>query len=160
MAKQRDLFMAGAVARQIDKDLAGSIFDLMEKLPAMVSIIALCCLCAGLLSDGLAQSTLSGVFMAAVLSAEMQNTDKIVTYVDECHAMGLKIVPPDVNVGQFNFTVNDTGDIVYGLGAIKGLGEGPIEAIISERQKKPFENLLDVCQRLDSQVVNRRSQEA
>ncbi|MEC8471872.1 MAG: DNA polymerase III subunit alpha, partial [Pseudomonadota bacterium] len=79
---------------------------------------------------------------------------------DECHAMGLKIVPPDVNVGQFNFTVNDTGDIVYGLGAIKGLGEGPIEAIIAERQKKPFENLLDVCQRLDSQLVNRRSQEA
>ena len=98
--------------------------------------------------------------MAAVLSAEMQNTDKIVTYVDECHAMGLKIVPPDVNVGQFNFTVNDTGDIIYGLGAIKGLGEGSIEAIISERQEKPFESLLDVCQRLDSQVVNRRSQEA
>ena len=61
-------------------------------------------------------------------------------YVDECHAMGLKIVPPDVNVGQFNFTVNDSGEIVMAL-APSGAGEGPIEAIISERQKKP----LKVC---------------
>ena len=161
MAKQRDLFMAGAVARQIDKDLAGSIFDLMEKFAgygfnkshsAAYALVSY--------QTAWLKAHYPEFFMAAVLSAEMQNTDKIVTYVDECHAMGLKIVPPDVNVGQFNFTVNDTGDIVYGLGAIKGLGEGPIEAIIAERQKKPFENLLDVCQRLDSQVVNRRSQEA
>ena len=161
MAKQRDLFMAGAVARQIDKDLAGSIFDLMEKFAgygfnkshsAAYALISY--------QTAWLKAHYPEFFMAAVLSAEMQNTDKIVTYVDECHAMGLKIVPPDVNVGQFNFTVNDTGEIVYGLGAIKGLGEGPIEAIISERQKKPFESLLDVCQRLDSQVVNRRSQEA
>ena len=161
MAKQRDLFMIGAVARQIDKDLAGSIFDLMEKFAgygfnkshsAAYALVSY--------QTAWLKAHYPEVFMAAVLSAEMQNTDKIVTYVDECHAMGLKIVPPDVNVGQFNFTVNDTGDIVYGLGAIKGLGEGPIEAIISERQKKPFESLLDVCQRLDSQAVNRRSLEA
>ena len=161
MAKQRDLFMAGAVARQIDKDLAGSIFDLMEKFAgygfnkshsAAYALISY--------QTAWLKAHYPEFFMAAVLSAEMQNTDKIVTYVDECHAMGLKIVPPDVNVGQFNFTVNDTGEIVYGLGAIKGLGEGPIEAIISERQEKPFESLLDVCQRLDSQLVNRRSQEA
>ncbi|MEE3086994.1 MAG: DNA polymerase III subunit alpha, partial [Pseudomonadota bacterium] len=161
MAKQRDLFMAGAVARQIDKDLAGSIFDLMEKFAgygfnkshsAAYALVSY--------QTAWLKAHYPEFFMAAVLSAEMQNIDKIVTYVDECHAMGLKIVPPDVNVGQFNFTVNETGDIVYGLGAIKGLGEGPIEAIIAERQKKPFENLLDVCQRLDSQLVNRRSQEA
>ena len=160
MAKQRDLFMEGAVARQIDQDLAGSIFDLMEKFAGYGFNKSHSAAYALSLSDGLAQSTLFGFFMAAVLSADMQNTDKIVMYVDECHAMGLKIVPPDVNVGQFNFTVNDSGEIVYGLGAIKGLGEGPIDAIISERQKKPFESLLDFCQRLDSQLVNRRSHEA
>ena len=161
MAKQRDLFMEGAVARQIDQDLAGSIFDLMEKFAGYgfnkshSAAYALVSYQTAWLKAHYPQ-----FFMAAVLSADMQNTDKIVMYVDECHAMGLKIVPPDVNVGQFNFTVNDSGEIVYGLGAIRGLGEGPIEAIISERQKKPFESLLDFCQRLDSQLVNRRSQEA
>ena len=161
MAKQRDLFMAGAVDRQIDKKLAGSIFDLMEKFAgygfnkshsAAYALISY--------QTAWLKAHYPEFFMAAVLSAEMQNTDKIVTYVDECHAMGLKILPPDVNVGQFNFTVNDSGDIVYGLGAIKGLGEGPIEAIILERLKKSFKSLLDLCQRLDSQLVNRRSLEA
>ncbi len=98
--------------------------------------------------------------MAAVLSADMQNTDKIVTLIDECRSMELVIIPPDVNVGQFNFTVNDNGEIVYGLGAIKGLGEGPVENLLKARQEKPFTGLLDMCQRIDSQTVNKRTMEA
>ena len=161
MAKQRDLFLTGAVDRQIDKALAGSIFDLMENFAgygfnkshsAAYALVSY--------QTAWLKAHYPEFFMAAVLSAEMQNTDKIVTYVDECQAMGLKVLPPDANIGQFNFTVNEEGGIVYGLGAIKGLGEGPIEAMISERQKKPFESLLDLCQRLDSQLVNRRSLEA
>ena len=74
--------------------------------------------------------------------------------------MGLKIVPPDVNVGQFNFTVNDAGDIVYGLGAIKGLGAGPVEHLLRARSEALFENLLDICTRVDSQTVNKRTMEA
>ena len=125
MAKQRDLFMEGAVARQIDQDLAGSIFDLMEKFAgygfnkshsAAYALVSY--------QTAWLKAHYPEFFMAAVLSADMQNTDKIVMYVDECHAMGLKIVPPDVNVGQFNFTVNDSGEIVYGLGAIKGWVKG------------------------------------
>ena len=99
-------------------------------------------------------------FMAAVLTAEMQNTDKIVTLIDECHEMGLTIVPPDVNTGEFNFIVNDKGEIVYGLGAIKGLGEGPVESILKARADGPFNELLDLCLRINTQSVNKRTMEA
>ena len=74
--------------------------------------------------------------------------------------MELVLVSPDVNVGQFNFTVNGQGEIVYGLGAIKGLGEGPVESILSAREGAPFSSLLDLCQRVDSQTVNKRTMEA
>ena len=99
-------------------------------------------------------------FMAAVLSADMQNTDKIVTLIDECRSMKLAIVPPDINRGQFNFTVNDQDEIVYGLGAIRGLGEGPVGSILAARADGPFTNLLDICQRVDTQNVNKRTMEA
>ena len=72
--------------------------------------------------------------MAAVMSADMDNTDKIVTLVDECKNMGWTILPPDVNSGLYKFTVNEDDEIVYGIGAIKGVGEGPIEAIIEARE--------------------------
>ena len=72
-------------------------------------------------------------FMAAVMSSDMQNTDKVVTFIEECRNMGLTVLPPSVNNGEYMFGVNDDGHIVYGLGAIKGLGEGPIEAIVQAR---------------------------
>ncbi len=76
--------------------------------------------------------------MAAVLSADMQNTDKVVTLIEECRAMGLKIVPPDINKGQFNFTVNEADEIVYGLGAIKGLGEGARRRDTQSARRRAF----------------------
>ena len=63
--------------------------------------------------------------MAAVLTSDMQNTDKVVTFIEECREMGLELILPDVNQSQFGFTVNDDNAIVYGLGAVKGVGEGP-----------------------------------
>ncbi len=161
MAKQRETFMQGAEAREIDPKLAGSIFDLMEKFAgygfnkshsAAYALVSY--------QTAWLKAHYPAYFMAAVLSADMQNTDKLVTLVDECNQMGLKIVPPDVNVGQFNFTVNDEGEIVYGLGAIKGLGAGPVEALLRARAEAPFESLLDICQRVDSQTVNKRTMEA
>ncbi len=89
-------------------------------------------------------------FMAAVMTADMDKTDKIVTLVDECQRMGLTIIPPDVNSGQYRFTVNRQGHIVYGIGAVKGVGEGPIEAIIEAREAGgPFRDLFDFCNRVD-----------
>jgi DNA polymerase-3 subunit alpha len=153
--------MRGSEARGVDTDVAESIFDLMEKFAgygfnkshsAAYALVSY--------QTAWLKTHYPAYFMAAVLTADMQNTDKIVTLIDECREMNLNIVPPDVNLGQLNFTVNDAGEIVYGLGAIKGLGEGPVENILKARQASPFNDLLDLCQRIDSQAVNRRTMEA
>jgi len=162
MAKQRELFMEGALGRGIDADLASNLFDLMEKFAgygfnkshsAAYALVAY--------QTAWLKAHYPPEFMAAVMSADMQNTDKIVTFVDECHSMGLNLTPPDVNAGQLGFSVNDRGDIVYGLGAIKGLGDGAIESIIENRQKDgPYKDLFDFCSRVDLRKVNKRSLEA
>ena len=161
MAKQRETFTQGATARGIDQGLAESIFDLMEKFAgygfnkshsAAYALVSY--------QTAWLKAHYPAYFMAAVLTADMQNTDKIVTLIDECRSMKLTILPPDVNVGRFNFTVNDNGEIVYGLGAIKGLGEGPVERILAAREDGPFESLMDLCSRVDAQTVNKRTMEA
>lgn len=161
MAKQRVTFTEGAVQQGIDQGLAESIFDLMEKFAgygfnkshsAAYALVSY--------QTAWLKAHYPAYFMAAVLSADMQNTDKIVTLIDECRSMNLVIVPPDVNVGRFNFTVNDAGEIVYGLGAIKGLGEGPVEKILAAREDGPFASLMDLCSRVDPQTVNKRTMEA
>ena len=161
MAKQRATFTEGAVAKGVRENIAESIFDLMEVFAgygfnrshsAAYALIAY--------QTAWLKTYHPAYFMAATLSAEMQNTDKIVTLIDECRSMELVIIPPDVNIGSFNFTVNDNGEIVYGLGAIKGLGEGPVEVLLQARNQKPFSSLLDLCQRVDSRTVNRRTMEA
>jgi DNA polymerase-3 subunit alpha len=96
-------------------------------------------------------------FMAAVLSADMHNTDKVVTLIEEVRTMKLRLDAPDVNTSEFKFTVNDEGRIVYGLGAIKGVGEGPVEAITEARQDGPFKDLFDFCARVDLKRINKRT---
>lgn len=72
--------------------------------------------------------------------------------------MGLKVTPPDINTGQHHFSVNDNGEIVYGIGAIKGVGEGPIEALITAREQGGiFKDLFDLCARVDLKKINRRT---
>ena len=158
MAKQRDTFQNGAAANGIDPELAMKIFDLVEKFAgygfnkshsaayALVSYQTLWM-----------KAHYPAEFMAAVMSADMDNTDKIVTLVDECEHMKLTLLPPDVNSGQHKFTVNNDGHIVYGIGAIKGVGEGPIEAIIEARDAGgPFHDLFDFCHRVDIKRLNKR----
>ncbi len=100
-------------------------------------------------------------FMAAVISADMDSTDKVVILVEECRAMKITLLPPDINRSFYHFTVNSDGAIVYGLGAIKGVGESAIEQIIAERKANgPFSDLQALCHRLDSRKVNRRVLEA
>jgi DNA polymerase-3 subunit alpha len=99
--------------------------------------------------------------MAAVFTADMQNTDKVVTLVEECRQMKLVLVLPNINVSQYTFTVDVDGQVVYGLGAIKGLGEGPVDSILSAREQEgPFKNLFDFCARVDLRKVNKRALEA
>lgn len=100
-------------------------------------------------------------FMASTLSADMDNTDKVVVLIDECRAMDLEVKPPDVNESDHAFGVDRDGAIRYGLGAIKGVGQAAVEVILGEREQNgPFKDLEDFCRRVDLQKVNRRVIEA
>ncbi|HNG10425.1 MAG TPA: DNA polymerase III subunit alpha, partial [Agitococcus sp.] len=160
MAKERVKFMAGATGKGIDADLAGHIFDLMEKFAgygfnkshsAAYALVSY--------QTAWLKQHYPAEFMAAVLSAEMHNTDNVVTFIEECRTMGLPIVSPDVNHSNYKFVpLNET--IVYGLGAIKGVGEGPIESIIAARKEGDFKDLFDFCRRIDLRKANKRTLEA
>jgi DNA polymerase-3 subunit alpha len=162
MAKQREIFMAGARDNGIEPELAGSIFDLMEKFAgygfnkshsAAYALVSY--------QTAWLKMRYPAEFMAAVLSSEMHNTDKVVVLVEECRHMRLPLVLPDVNASEFRFTVNATGEIVYGLGAIKGIGEGPVESLADARAKDGlFLDLFDFCRRTDPKRVNKRALEA
>ncbi len=161
MAKQRGGFIEGCANNGIDADLAGNIFDLVEKF-AGYGFNKSHSAAYGLVSYQTAwlKAHHPAPFMAAVLSADMHNTDKVVTLIEECRSMKLRLDAPDVNISEFKFTVNDGGWIVYGLGAIKGVGEGPVEAIVESRKDGPFKDLFDFCSRVDLKRINKRTLEA
>jgi DNA polymerase-3 subunit alpha len=99
--------------------------------------------------------------MAAVLSADMDHTDKVVTLIKECTDLGLAVLPPDVNASGYEFAACGERSIRYGLGAVRGVGEGAAEALIAERGARgAYSGLEDLCRRLDLQKVNRRVLEA
>ena len=170
MAQQRDIFVKGATGRGIEADTASQIFDLMEKF-AGYGFNKSHAAAYALVSYHTAwlKAHYPAEFMAAVMSAEMNHTDAVVTMLDEiqrmslaeCKSIGLEVLPPDINKSLFRFTVNDQGKILYGLGAIKGVGEGAIEGIITERAANgPFRDLFDFCRRIDTRKVNKRVLEA
>ncbi|MCQ4348478.1 DNA polymerase III subunit alpha [Pseudomonas stutzeri] len=161
MAKQRGGFIEGCASNGIDAELAGNIFDLVEKF-AGYGFNKSHSAAYGLVSYQTAwlKTHFPSPFMAAVLSADMHNTDKVVILIEECRSMKLRIDAPDVNVSEFKFTVNDDGRIVYGLGAVKGVGEGPVEAIVEARREGPFQDLFDFCARVDLKRINKRTLEA
>ncbi|SFM31387.1 DNA polymerase III subunit alpha [Halopseudomonas yangmingensis] len=162
MAKQRGGFIEGCAQNGIDADLAGNIFDLVEKF-AGYGFNKSHSAAYGLVSYQTAwlKAHYPAPFMAAVLSADMHNTDKVVTLIEECRSMKLRMRAPDVNVSEFKFTVDGQGDVVYGLGAIKGVGEGPVETIVETRQAGgPFRDLFDFCARIDHKRINKRVMEA
>ncbi|MEH6501083.1 MAG: DNA polymerase III subunit alpha [Pseudoalteromonas distincta] len=162
MAKQRQIFLEGCETNNINADLAGNIFDLVEKF-AGYGFNKSHSAAYGLVSYQTAwlKAHYPAPFMAAVLSADMHNTDKVVTLIEECRSMKLRLNPPDVNVSEYKFTVDDAGAVVYGLGAIKGVGEGPVETIVEKRQQGgPFLDLFDFCARVDLKRINKRVMEA
>jgi len=158
MAKQRQIFVSGATANGVAAELAGSIFDLMEKFAgygfnkshsAAYALIAY--------QTAWLKAHYPAEFMAAVLSSDMDNTDKVQLFIDEVKRMGLTIHPPHINTSVYAFTVNDAHEIVYGLGAIKGAGESAIEIIVQTRDSGgPYHDLFDFCQRMDLRKVNKR----
>lgn len=162
MAKQRDTFREGAISVGVDPDLAMKIFDLVEKFAGYGFNKSHSAAYAVVSYQTLWLKThFPAEFMAAVLTADMQNTDKVVTLVEECRQMKLKLVLPNINVSQYTFTVDDDGQVVYGLGAIKGLGEGPVDSVLAARKEGgEFKNLFDFCARVDLRKVNKRALEA
>ena len=161
MAKQRDGFVDGCTANGIDPHLAANIFDVVEKF-AGYGFNKSHSAAYGLVSYQTAwlKQHYPPQFMAAVLSADMDNTDKVVILVEECRNMKLRIMAPDVNQSEYKFTVNAEGHVVYGLGAIKGVGEGPVEAIVAARGERPFTDLFDFCARMDLKRINKRTLDA
>lgn len=162
MARQREIFVSGAVERKVDKELANSIFDLMEKFAgygfnkshsAAYALVAY--------QTAWLKAHYKEAFMAAVLSSDLDNTDKVVIFLEECKALGINVRLPSINEGHYKFGVMKSGEIIYGLGAIKGLGEGIIEDIVCEREQNgPYQDLFELCFRVSAKKLNKRSLEA
>lgn len=158
MALQREGFVSGAVARGVNQRLASQIFDLIEKFAgygfnrshsAAYALIAY--------QTAWLKAHYPAAFMAAVLSTDMDNTDKVVTMMAECRDLSLEVISPDINRCEYQFVAVDDKTILYGLGAIKGLGRSAIDALLGARkQGETFKDLFDLCKRVDLRRINRR----
>jgi len=161
MQQQRAIFTDGARENQVEASTATYIFDLMEKFAgygfnkshsagyALVSY-----------QTAWLKTHYPAEFMAAVLSADMDNTDKIVTLIDDCRNRKLDIHPPDINRSVYQFTAGNDGVVYYGLGAIKGVGRAAIESIIDARSEQEYRSLDDFCKRVGSAGSSRKLLEA
>ncbi len=157
MAQQRSIFEDGSVKNNVDKEVATHIFDQMEKFAAYGFNKSHSAAYALVSYQTLWLKTYyRSPFMAAVLSADMDKTDKIVLVIEECREADVSVSVPDVNSSSYRFTVTLDQTIVYGLGAIKGVGEGAIESIIEQRESGEYKDFQDFCDRVDLRRVNRR----
>ncbi len=162
MAEQRDAFVKGAVERGMKERDAQQLFDQMEKFAgygfnkshaAAYALVAY--------QTAYLKAHFPAAFMAATLSSDMDNTDKVFTFYQDTLLQKVTILPPDINSSGYRFTPQDEHTIVYGLGAIKGTGEAAINNLSEARkQGGAFRDLFDFCRRVDKRVVNRRAIEA
>lgn len=163
MAKQRDIFVTGATAQGIDKVTSGGVFDLMEKFAgygfnrshsAAYGVLAY--------QTAYLKQYYPAEFMAAVLTSDMNNTDNVVFFINDCREnFDLTVVNPSVNRSEWHFVADTPTNIIYGLGAIKGVGEGAVESIVEARRREGhFTDLYDFCRRVDIKKVNKRTLEA
>ena len=161
MAKHRELFREGADKNGLSGEKADEIFDLMEKFAGYgfnkshaAAYALLAYYTAWLKAHHPAE------FMAANMSLAMDDTDKVKILFEDCKLNGLKLLPPDINASEYRFAPTDAKTIRYGLGGIKGSGQGAIEDILRAREERPFDDLFDFCERVDRRQVNRRTMEA
>jgi DNA polymerase-3 subunit alpha len=162
MAFQREIFCKGCSEREVKPEVANSIFDLMEKF-AGYGFNKSHAACYALIAYQTAwlKAHYPAAYMAAVLSSDMDNTDKVVLFVNECKDLGLEVASPDINLSNYSFKVLDKVHLAYGLGAIKGAGEAAIEAIVMERDRNgAYKDLFDFCGRVDMRKMNKRVLEA
>ena len=162
MAKHREIFREGAAKGGVSAAKADEIFDLMEKFAgygfnkshaAAYSLVAY--------QTAWLKQHYPAEFMAATLSSDMDKTEKVVAFLDEARGLGLAVLPPDVNASGFMFEATTPDTIRYGLGAVKGVGQGVCEAIVAARNGDGvFRDLLDFCQRVSAAGLNKRTLEA
>jgi DNA polymerase-3 subunit alpha len=161
MAEQRSIFVAGAEKNGIEEKKANEIFDTMEKFAgygfnkshaAAYSLVAY--------QTAYLKCHYPAAFMASTMTSEMVNTDKVSFFYQDTLQQGIAILPPDINSSLYRFTPVDEKTIAYGLGAVKGTGEGAVENIVLARSNGPFKDLFDFCHRVDKRIVNRRAIEA
>ncbi|MDZ7760011.1 MAG: DNA polymerase III subunit alpha [Desulfovermiculus sp.] len=157
MAKQRDKFLAGAQANDLPQDTANYIFNLIEKFAgygfnkshsAAYALISY--------QTAYLKAHYPREFMAALITSEVSNTDKVISHIHACREMGILVLGPDINKSIRPFSVTDQG-ILFGLSGIKNVGDSAIDALVQEREKNgPFKNLLDLCQRVNLRKVSKR----
>jgi DNA polymerase-3 subunit alpha len=162
MQSMKQEFIDGAKEKGVDGKKADEIFQIMEKFAAYgfnrahataYSMIAY--------QTGYLKANYPAEFMAAVLSQNMEEIDKVVNFIEECRRMGIQVLPPDVNESDYQFNVNTNGDIRFGMGAIKGVGEAAVRAIVEERQKRgAYQDIFDLVKRVNLRAVNRKALES
>ncbi|NUM56362.1 MAG: DNA polymerase III subunit alpha [Candidatus Hydrogenedentes bacterium] len=157
MAEQRDKFVDGAVANGIDKNVAMNLFNKIEQFAGYgfnkshsmaYAYVAY--------QTAYLKANYPAEFMAALLTSESGNLDKVGVYVEECRRLNIDVLPPDINSSYTGFTV-EGNSIRFGMGAVKNVGAGPVEAIAAERDANgPYKDIFDFCKRIDSRLINRR----
>jgi DNA polymerase-3 subunit alpha len=161
MAQQREIFVSGALKGGTSKQQARNLFDLMEKFAgygfnkshaAAYALVAY--------QTAYLKAHHPAAFMAATLSGDLDNTDKVRTFYVDTLQQNIRVLPPDVNSSGYAFSPVDEQTIAYGLGAIKGTGVAAIENIVKAREQGTFKDLFDFCRRVDKRIVNRRTVEA
>ncbi len=161
MAEQRDIFVGGAQNNGLTRGRATQLFDLMEKFAGYgfnKSHAAAYALLA--YQTAYMKTHNTAAFMAANLSAVMDDTDKVRAIYEDSVANGLQVLPPDVNASDYRFVPIDAKTVRYGLGAVRGTGESAIATILRVRAQAPFTDLFDFCRRVDKRIINRRVIEA
>ena len=157
MERLRSTFIEGAVKKKVNERYAANLFDQIEQFAGYgfnrshsvgYALIAY--------QTAWLKAHFPSEFMASVMSCDLGNTDSIQIFVDDCRNIGLKVLKPDINTSSYRFEDIDPSTILYGLGAIKGIGESLVDKIVEEREKKEYKDLLDFCIRVGFNRVNKR----
>src|SRR5947207_5867694 len=157
MAKQRDIFMAGAAEKKFDKQKAGALFDLMEQFAgygfnkshsAAYALLAY--------HTAWLKTHYPVEFMAALLTSQVGSTDSVVKYINECREMGIPVEAPDINVSDAYFTPHENA-IRFGLAAVKNVGQNAIDSIVTARKEAgKFDTIFEFCEKVDLRLLNKR----
>lgn len=162
MQSMKEEFIAGAQEKDIDKNKAEEIFGVMEKFAqygfnrshsAAYSVLAY--------QTGYMKANYPAEYMAALLAHNMSDLKKVQLFIEDCRKLGVEVLGPHVNESRYHFRVNEHEQIRFGLGAIKGVGEGAVDAIVAERQEGgPYTSVFDLARRVDLKAVTKKALEA